>query len=95
MNGTDFFSEIALINYTIPAWQMILYIIIISFCMLMSQQRKLPLMTTYLFTFYWGFNLYWGQTLASAGEVPASAKLYLLFGIAHVVLTLVAFFQKE
>jgi len=94
MNGTDFFSEMAFINYTIPAWQMVLYVIIISLCML-TDHRKLSLITTYLFTLYWGFNLYWGKIIASVGDVPATATMYILFGIAHVVLTLFAFFRKE
>lgn len=94
MSGADFFSEMAFINYTIPAWQMTVYIIIISVCMLTSR-RKLSLMTTYLFTYYWGFNLYWGQILVSGSEVPATATLYLLFGMAHAALTVVAFFHEE
>ncbi|MFQ5683379.1 MAG: hypothetical protein ACE5HC_08925 [Candidatus Binatia bacterium] len=94
MGEVDTFSQMLFIRYAIPGWQMGLYILIISFCML-TYRHKLSLMATYLFTLYWGFNLYWGQFIAVLGHVPTAGTLYLLFGLVHVVLTLVAFFQEE
>jgi len=50
-------AEIARIALCIPAWQIGIYIGINSVFMLVGE-RKLCLVTTYLFTFYWGFYVY-------------------------------------
>lgn len=89
-----FFSQLAFIKLAIPAWQMAFYIIIISVFML-AERYKLCLITTYLFTLYWGFFLYWGDVMASFGSFPTIAAFYLLCGMLHVTLTLIAFFREE
>jgi len=90
-----FLPQIFFNDMTIPAWQMALFIVIISVFMLL-RRHKLCLVTTYLFTFYWAFFLYWGEVvLSSFGELPYAAVLYLVFGTIHIVLTLIGLFQEE
>ncbi len=81
-------------NLVIPAWQMGLYIAIISLCMLGSSY-KLSLLVTYLFTLYWGFFLYWGEVLRNIGIFPVEATWFLILGTLHVILTLMAFFKDN
>lgn len=94
MDEGTFFNHLADISLAVPAWQMALYIVIISLFML-ADRLKLCLITTYLFTLYWGFFLYWAEVMASVGKLPTLATLYLIGGIMHVTLTLVAFFRGE
>jgi hypothetical protein len=82
-----------LTELVIPAWQMALFIVTISLFMLI-QRIKLTLITTFLFTFYWGFFLYWGDVLSSFGEFPFVAAVYLVSGVLYLVLTLVAFYRE-
>lgn len=94
MDEGSFFYQITDITLTIPAWQVALYVLIVSVFMLVGK-NKLTLLTTYLFTLYWGFFLYWGDVMASLGSLPALATLYLLCGMLHVTLTLIAFFKED
>lgn len=94
MNEESLFYHITDINLTIPAWQVALYVLIISIFML-AERHKLTLLTTYLFTLYWGFFIYWGDVMASLGSLPTLATLYLLCGLLHVTLTLIAFFKED
>jgi len=93
VNTQSFFSQLLLIELAIPAWQMGLFIVLISLFMLI-QRIKLTLITMFLFTFYWAFFLYWGDVLASFDEFPVVAALYLVSGVLYIVLTLIAFYRE-
>jgi hypothetical protein len=75
----------------IPAWQLVLYISIVSIFMLV-QDFKLTLITTYLFTLYWGFFVYFGDIVGSLSTFPPA--LFVILGLIHVVLTIIAFRQE-
>lgn len=94
MDEASFYSQLADITLAVPAWQMALYIVLISILML-ADRLKLCLITTYLFTLYWGFFLYWAEAMANIGRLPTYSTIYLIGGIMHVTLTLVAFFRGE
>jgi hypothetical protein len=93
VNTPSFLSQLFLIELAIPAWQMAIFIFTISVFMLI-QRIKLCLITTFLFTFYWAFFLYWGEVLASFGKFPFVAALYLVSGVIYTVLTLIAFYRE-
>jgi hypothetical protein len=93
VNSTTLLSQILSIELVIPAWQMAFFIITLSLFLLV-RRIKVCLITTFLFTFYWGFFLYWGDIIASFGSYPNLATLYLVSGMVHIVLTLVAFFRE-
>lgn len=94
MDEGSVFYNIPEITLNIPAWQVALYVVMISIFMVVGK-NKLALLTTYLFTLYWGFFLYWGEVMVSLGSLPTLATLYLLCGMLHVTLTLVAFFKED
>ena len=87
-------TELSYLELTIPAWQMALFIATLSVFMLI-QRIKLCLIITYLFTFYWGFFLYWGDVMTSLDRFPIAATSYLIFGALHIVLTLVVLYRSE
>ncbi len=93
VNTQSFLSQVLLIEMAIPAWQMALFIVLISLFMLI-QRIKLTLITMFLFTFYWAFFLYWGDVLASFSKFPVVAALYLVSGVLYIVLTLIAFYRE-
>ncbi len=88
----DLLAQFPSVELVIPAWQMALYVSIVSIFML-AQDFKLTLITTYLFTLYWGFFLYFGDFIGSLSTVPPF--LFVFFGLIHVVLTLFAFHQER
>ncbi len=89
----DLLAQFSSVELVIPAWQMAFFIITISVSMLM-RRVKLCLITIFLFTFYWGFLLYWGDILASFSKFPNVASLYLSSGTIYISLTLIAFFRE-
>ena len=94
MDEGSFFYHIPDITLNIPSWQVALYVLMISIFMV-AGKHKLTLITTYLFTLYWSFFLYWGEAMASLGSLPTLATLYLLCALLHVTLTLIAFFKED
>ena len=78
-------------DLVIPAWQMTLYVSFISIFML-ARDSKMSLITTYLFTLYWGFFLYFGDFVGSVTSFAPT--IFIVFGMIHVVLTLIAFWQE-
>ncbi len=87
-------AEIARIALCIPAWQIGSYIGINSVVMLVGE-RKFCLVTTYLFTFYWGFYVYGNEFMVVAGGSKVALSLYIVCGILLVTFSLYAFFQEK
>lgn len=79
---------------SIPAWHIALYIAISATFMLM-QQRRLCLITTYLFTFYWGFYIYADEFVMVASGSTLALSSYIICGMLLIVLSLVAFLQER
>ncbi len=79
---------------SIPAWHIALYIAISAIFMLV-QQRRLCLITTYLFTFYWGFYIYADEFVMAASDSTLALSSYIICGMLLIVLSLVAFLQER
>ncbi|NIO11072.1 MAG: hypothetical protein GTO40_24890 [Deltaproteobacteria bacterium] len=79
---------------SIPAWHIALYIAI-SAVFLLMQQRKLSLITTYVFSFYWAFYIYADEFVMVASDSALAMSSYILCGMLLVVLSLVAFLQER
>ena len=94
VNTTTVWSQILFLELLIPAWQMALFIALISIFMLL-QRMKLCLITTFLFTFYWGFFLYWGEVIGSFSSFPYVVALYLFSGVIYIILTLITFYRER
>ena len=79
---------------SIPAWHIALYIAISALFMLM-QQRRLCLIATYLFTFYWGFYIYAYEFVKVASNSKLALSSYIICGMLLIVLSLVAFLHER
>lgn len=84
----QFLSE----SLVIPAWQMSVLVVTMGIFMLVGD-HKLSTIVTFLFTLYWAFFLYFGDILDSFGTFPAT--FYVLFGCAHIGLTVAAFTKEK
>lgn len=93
MSEAAILSQIPFLELTIPVWEMAFFVLIITVCMLLEWHR-VALLTSYVFTLYWGFFLYFGDVVSSFVAFPNMATLYILCGLLHVTLTLVAFLRE-
>jgi hypothetical protein len=82
------------VNLVIPAWQMGLFIGLVSLCML-SGRTQLGLIVTYLFVLYWGFILYGPDFVAATGGDPMALAFYIVCGLAIAFLAIIAFFLSS
>lgn len=80
------------VGLVIPAWQMGLFVALISLFMLLGR-TQLGLVVTYLFVLYWGFILYWPYFVVAAGGNPMALALYIVCGLAIAFLAVLAFFH--
>jgi hypothetical protein len=62
---------------------------------MLLERYKLSLVITYSFTLYWAFFIHWGTLISATGIFPTEGSIYLMCGVMHVILTLVAFFKEE
>ena len=81
------------ISLTIPAWQLGLFIGLVSFFMLQGS-LQLGLTVTYLFVLYWGFILYGSNFVAVAQGNPGALTLYICCGLTIAFLALLAVFYE-
>jgi hypothetical protein len=85
--------SMGLFNQMIPIWQVFFYILaLVPF--LLFNRIKICLLLTYLFTYYLGFMVQWGDYIASAGSMPPFV-LYAFSGLAIVVFFVATFFREE
>jgi hypothetical protein len=78
----------------IPFGQAFLYISLVSIFMLF-RKLKIALITTYLFSLYWGFVLNANYFISKTGEVEFALFIYGFLGFLMLVLTLYSFFFQE
>lgn len=90
----DALYDLGLINLTIPAWQLALYMGLFSLFMIMREVRGC-LLTTYLFGIYWGYYLSGGGFVASAVGYPPVLTTYILTGLILGIFTLASLFYEN
>lgn len=84
MFDVEHLVQLGLLNHMIPVWQVFFFIAaLLPF--LLSNRVRLCLLITYLFTFYLGFMVQWGDYLASAGSLFP----FFLYAFSGIVVTLV------
>ncbi len=81
------------IELTIPLFHMILFVVMISLCLLFSRY-KLGLSITFCFTFYWGYILNREVFIEIEGLTPFFF-FYLFSGFLIIVCAIVSFFAEE
>ena len=86
--------NLGFINLAIPAWQMAIYIGLISFFMFLHETRGC-LVTTYVFGLYWGYYLYGQDFLVAANGYPAVLTAYISFGLLLAGFSLIALFYEK
>ncbi len=84
--------DLRLTSLLLPAWPVMLYVALVSVFVLMRRIR-LCLLTTYLFTFYWGISLHWGAFL-STGTYLTAFIVYTICGVAVAGLAIAASFSE-
>jgi len=83
MFDIDNLMQLGVFNQLIPIWQVFFFIAgLLPF--LLMDRVKICLLITYLFTFYLGFMVQWGDYLSSTGSMQPFV-LYSLSGLAIAV----------
>lgn len=85
--------RLGLFHQMIPIWQVFFYVLVLVPFLLLNRLR-LCLFLTYLFTFYLGFMVQWGDYLANSGSMIPFV-MYAFSGIAVAVLFVATFFSEE
>ncbi len=90
MDGNETIITLGLFANVVPAWSVILYVILSSIFVVM-RQISLYLLTTQVFTVSWGFALYWERLLSGASSFTTAFPVYMFCGLAIVNLAFVAY----
>jgi len=83
-------------EFIVPLWELILYIMITSICLLLGKHR-VGLIIAYCGVFYWGFILNYYNFLDMLNSTAYGFQLYVLGGCFMLIMAVVGFFtgQKE
>ena len=82
------------VNLVIPAWEMALYICVMSLYMIWGKLRYC-LLTTYFFALYLGYYLFAHDLLAAARGDSTAQSAYIGFGLLLLAFILTALFYEE
>ncbi len=80
-------------NVMVPASQMFLYMLLVSL-FLLFRRHHLCILTTFLFSFYWGFILNRELFVSRLGNVELFLVLYLICGFLVILMAVISFFIK-
>ena len=93
MFDIDHLMSLGVFNQLIPIWQVFFYIAsMLPF--LLWNRVKICLLITYLFTYYLGFMVQWGDYIASTGSMQPFV-LYSLSGVAIAVFFVATIFTES
>jgi hypothetical protein len=92
MFDVDELLKLGIFNQLIPVWQ-ILFFIASLLPFLLWNRVKICLLITYLFSFYLGFMIIFGEHLSRAGSMQLFA-LYALSGLVIAVLFVTTIFSE-
>ncbi len=92
MTDSETFMTLGMSGSMVPMWTVILYVTISSILVLM-RRISLYLVTTHVFTVYWGFVLYWGGFLSEVNSPNTAFAVYTLCGLAIAWLVIIASFR--
>ncbi len=92
MFDIEHLMQLGVFNQLIPIWQVFFFIAGLLPFMLLDRV-KICLLITYLFTFYLGFMVQWGEYLSSTGSMQPFV-LYSLSGLAIAVFFVATIFNE-
>lgn len=81
-------------EFSVPLWEMIVYVIFISLCLLFAKHR-LGLLTSYCFVFYWGFISNLGSFFNITSKYQWGMQLYVLSGFLMFIVVIIGFFVQS
>ena len=93
MIDMDEMIKLGIFSQVIPVWQ-VLFFIASLLPFLLCNRVKICLLITYLFTYYLGFMIIFGEHLARAGSMQPFV-LYALSGLAIAALFVATIFTEE
>jgi hypothetical protein len=93
MFDIDHLLELGVFNQLIPIWQIFFFIAsLLPF--LLWNRVKICLLITYLFTYYLGFMVQWGDYISNTGSMQPFV-LYSLSGLAIAVFFVATIFTEQ
>ena len=93
MFDIDHLMKLGVFNQLIPIWQVFFFIASLLPFLLLNRV-KICLLITYLFTYYLGFMVQWGDYIASSGSMQPFV-LYSLSGVAIAVFFVATIFTEK
>jgi len=92
MFDIDYLLQLGVFSQLIPIWQVFFFIVsLLPF--LLWNRVKICLLITYLFTYYLGFMVQWGDYIANTGSMQPFV-LYSLSGLAIAVFFVATIFSE-
>ncbi len=92
MTDSETYMALGMSGSMVPVWTVILYVTLSSILVLM-RRISLYLLTTHVFTLYWGFVLYWGGLLSGMQSHTTAFAVYTFCGLAIACLAIIASFR--
>ncbi len=94
MIDSETLISLGMSGYLLPEWIVILFLILSSIFVLM-RRIHLYLLTTFVFSVYWGFILYWGEDLSGISSYMTlrAFAVYIFSGLAITSLAIIACFR--
>jgi len=92
MTDNEAIMAIGLSGFIVPVWTVMLYVTLSSILVLM-RRISLFLLTTHVFTVYWGFVLYWGGFLSGVNSPTTAFAVYTFCGLAIACLVIISSFR--
>jgi len=92
MTDSETFITLGMSGNMATVWTVIFYVTLSSVLVLM-RRIFLYLLTTLLFTVYWGFVLYWGGLLSGVQSHTIAFAFYTFCGLAIACLAIIASFR--
>jgi len=90
---TEKLLSLGFFNQVIPIWHVFFFILSLLPFLLLNRV-KVCLLITYMFTYYLGFMVQWGDYISEAGSMAPFA-LYALCGMAIAVFFVCTFFGED
>jgi hypothetical protein len=81
-------------EFSVPLWEVIIFVIIISLCLLLGKHR-VGLLTSYCFVFYWGFFSNLNNFVNILDGFKWGMPLYVFSGFFMFLVALVGFFAQN
>lgn len=81
-------------EFAIPLWEIIVFVIIISFCLLFGRNR-LGLIISYSFVFYWGFVANVTNFSEMLSHTGWGMPLYVFSGFLMFIVAITCFFVES